>query len=82
MGKRQCALFGITQASVVSDQFLAQVHDVNVPRSACAPGSGMRSTGSTRIISTGKTCKAFVVSILVPQERLGVDDLPTSANLG
>ena len=40
MGKRQCALCGITQASVVSDQFLAQVHDVNVPRSACAPGSG------------------------------------------
>ena len=29
----------------------------------------MRSTGSTRIISTGKTCKALVVSILVPQER-------------
>ena len=45
------------------------------------PGSGMRSTGSTRSISTGKTCKAFVVSILVPQERLWVDDLPASANL-
>ena len=42
----------------------------------------MRSTGSTRIISTGKTCKALVVSILVPQERLWVDDLPASANLG
>ena len=42
----------------------------------------MRLTGSTRIISTGKTCKAFVVSILVPQERLWVDDLPASANLG
>ena len=39
----------------------------------------MRSTGSTRIISTGKTCKALVVSILVPQERLWVDDLPASA---
>ena len=41
----------------------------------------MRSTGSTRIISTGKTCKELVVSILVPQERLWVDDLPASANL-
>ena len=51
-------------------------------RSACAPGSGMRSTGSTRSISPGKTCKALVVSILVPQERLWVDDLPASANLG
>ena len=39
------------------------------------------ATRSTRIISTGKTCKALVVSILVPQERLWVDDLPASANL-
>ena len=42
----------------------------------------MRSTGSTRSISTGKTCKTLVVSILVPQERLWVDDLPASPNLG
>ena len=42
----------------------------------------MWSTGSTRSISTGKTCKTLVVSILVPQERLWVDDLPASANLG
>ena len=50
--------------------------------SAWATRPSMRSTGSTRSISTGKTCKALVVSILVPQERLGVDDLPASANLG
>ena len=42
----------------------------------------MRSTGSTRIISLGKTCKALVVSILVSQERLWVDDLPAAPNLG
>ena len=41
----------------------------------------MRSNGSTRIISPGKTCKALVVSILVPQERLWVDDLPASADI-
>ena len=55
---------------------------IHMERSACAPGSGMRSNGSARIISTGKTCKALVVSLLVPQERLWVDDLPASANLG
>ena len=50
--------------------------------SAWATRPSMRSTGSTRSISTGKTCKALVVAILVPQERLWVDDLPASANLG
>ena len=38
--------------------------------SAWATRPNIRSTGSTRIISPGKTCKALVVSILVPQERL------------
>ena len=94
---RACADIARPRASKPGNVSASSPTGTNPPRCCCSswlieapapcrvprlPRSGMRSTGSTRSISTGKTCKTLVVSILVPQERLWVDDLPASANLG